>query len=69
MTPSVDPIPIRLRPDCLVKIIGVPVNLTPREAARIARVILAYGGLVTLPPPEDDADEVEQALSLQETGE
>lgn len=69
MTPSVDPIPIRLRPDCLVKIFGVPVNLTPREAARIARVILAYGGLVTLPPPEDDADEVEQALSLQETGE
>lgn len=66
MIRRMDPLPIEVRPGCLVRIAGLPLDFTGREAARVARVILAFGGLVTLPPPEDDADEVEQAISPQE---
>lgn len=33
---------IRLRPDCIVRVYGVPADLTETEAARVTRVLKAY---------------------------
>jgi hypothetical protein len=41
LTPTDVVFPIPIRPDCVIKVVGIPSDLTPQEATKIGKVIAA----------------------------